>query len=476
MPEMEVEYSREMRQNYLIIAMEGAGEPSFEARMMIGNTIEGLLKFRIKKTDNRSRFCYEITSKQPLSRLLETKTVNAAQIRGLLLGIARTLTRMEDYLLTEEQILFSPDFIYVDPEEYEPFLCLVPGRHGNFPQEFSRFLQYLLGKADHEDKEAVVLVYGLYRESLKENYGLDNLLRWLMKENYPKMGSSGPPETCETINEETTESWETEAEAGAEREKPLDSRSGIGRYLTPGAGMLLSAAASGLLLGSRGFWVYGVWLSLAGVLLLAGGTALWLKSSHDQSSYQQISHTQTQNSQLSCSQTPFSQTSFSEHSENQTNGMTSTNFPPQYSPSNESSGDTVMTSQWQMVFEEKPEEEISGQLQESRGSEMRTALLWRGEEEKETRSLVGEDGTYIPLSYYPFIIGKQEGLCDYVIAKSTVSRLHLRVDETEEGFQITDLNSTNGTFVNGRCLSANETAAVEPGDEIGIADLKFRLK
>lgn len=126
MPEMEVEYSREMRQNYLIIAVEGAGEPGFEARMMIGNTIEGLLKFRIKKTDNRSRFCYEITSKQPLSRLLETKTVSAAQIRGLLLGIARTLTRMEDYLLTEDQILFSPEYIYVDPEEYEPFLCLIP--------------------------------------------------------------------------------------------------------------------------------------------------------------------------------------------------------------------------------------------------------------------------------------------------------------------------------------------------------------
>ncbi len=28
----------------------------------------------------------------------------------------------------------------------------------------------------------MVLVYGLYRESLKENYGLDNLLRWLMRD------------------------------------------------------------------------------------------------------------------------------------------------------------------------------------------------------------------------------------------------------------------------------------------------------
>ena len=60
-----------------MITMEEAGEPGYEARMMIGNTIEGLLKFRIKKTDGASRYCYEITSKQPLSRLLETRTINA---------------------------------------------------------------------------------------------------------------------------------------------------------------------------------------------------------------------------------------------------------------------------------------------------------------------------------------------------------------------------------------------------------------
>ena len=67
---MEVEYLREMRQNYLMIQVEESREQGYEARMMIGNTIDGLLRFRIKKSDKCCRFCYEITSKQPLSRLL----------------------------------------------------------------------------------------------------------------------------------------------------------------------------------------------------------------------------------------------------------------------------------------------------------------------------------------------------------------------------------------------------------------------
>lgn len=129
-----------------------------------------------------------------------------------------------------------------------------------------------------------------------------------------------------------------------------------------------------------------------------------------------------------------------------------------------------------MIFDEEEEPKPVQNPVQPEEQEMNTVLLWNQDEVKECRSLTGEDGSTIPLSYYPFIIGKQEGLCDYVILKNTVSRLHLRIDETADGYQITDLNSTNGTYVNGRCLDANETVAIQPGDEIEIADLKFRLK
>lgn len=179
---MEVSYHREMKKNYLMIEADEESMQAFEAKMLVGNAIEGLLKFRIRRTDDHCQFCYEITSRQPLGRLLETKSINAVQLRALLLGIAQTLIRMEDYLLSEHQILLDPDYIYIDPESFQPGLCLLPGKNGSFPDEFSEFLQFLLGKADHQDKDAVVLIYGLYRESLKENYGLDNLLRWLMRD------------------------------------------------------------------------------------------------------------------------------------------------------------------------------------------------------------------------------------------------------------------------------------------------------
>ena len=82
----------------------------------------------------------------------------------------------------------------------------------------------------------------------------------------------------------------------------------------------------------------------------------------------------------------------------------------------------------------------------------------------------------ILIPYFPFIIGKHEELVDYVLNRSTVSRLHVRIDREGEEYRITDLNSTNGTMVGGRLLEANETAGICTGDEICIADLYFTFR
>ena len=47
---------------------------------------------------------------------------------------------------------------------------------------------------------------------------------------------------------------------------------------------------------------------------------------------------------------------------------------------------------------------------------------------------------------------------------------------TEDKITVTDLNSTNGTTVAGVLLAANETAELNPGDEVRIADLRFVWK
>lgn len=447
---LKVSYHREMKNNYLMIEAEELEDQRFEAKMLVGNTIDGLLKFRIRKTDNNCQFCYEITSKQPLKRLLETRTIGARQLRTLLMGIAQTLTRMEEYLLSEEQIILDPDFIYVDPEDYVPGLCLMPGKRGDFPQEFSSLLQGLLEKVDHQDKEAVILIYGLYRESLKENYGLDNLLQWLMREKCPDMDNNNRDEKTEIIekkeqiseiSEKQVQSVDDRIQLNLYREKvriPFKEIFlcvmfmpciGIGLWLIRGPKAVFRFLTEGLV-----FVIVGGLISMTGVLFF-----IWR--------WKRMVWHNSQSEELIEAGTELS-SKFTEDDRN---------------------------NSWQMVFSEEAKE--GGSVVEEKEEESHTVLLWSKEPET-VRRLVSEDGKSesISIAYFPFLIGKQENLTDYTLCRDTVSRIHVRIDQKEENYLLTDLNSTNGTSVNGRKLENNETVNLKIGDQIGIADLYFSFQ
>ncbi len=64
------------------------------------------------------------------------------------------------------------------------------------------------------------------------------------------------------------------------------------------------------------------------------------------------------------------------------------------------------------------------------------------------------------------IIGRSDQ-ADMVISSKDVSRSHAEIEFDGNGFRIKDLNSTNGTFINGGKI---DRAAVRPGDEISVGD------
>ena len=76
------------------------------------------------------------------------------------------------------------------------------------------------------------------------------------------------------------------------------------------------------------------------------------------------------------------------------------------------------------------------------------------------------------------VIGRRKG--DYVSAFASqgyVSGTHARLQKSTSGqWEIVDLDSTNGTFVNGNRLSPNVPAVVSIGDIVRIANLDFKVE
>ncbi len=81
-----------------------------------------------------------------------------------------------------------------------------------------------------------------------------------------------------------------------------------------------------------------------------------------------------------------------------------------------------------------------------------------------TRRLVPENGGEdVQVGYFPFLIGKNREISDLCLNLPQISRIHAKIEESGDGYIITDLNSTNGTSVNGHFLETNESMTISPG-------------
>lgn len=82
----------------------------------------------------------------------------------------------------------------------------------------------------------------------------------------------------------------------------------------------------------------------------------------------------------------------------------------------------------------------------------------------------------IEINEYPCVIGKMESKADCVISDKLVSRVHVRILYEDNSFFIEDLNSMNGTYVNGNRLRPYEKEKIEIGDIIRIAVYEYIFK
>lgn len=86
-------------------------------------------------------------------------------------------------------------------------------------------------------------------------------------------------------------------------------------------------------------------------------------------------------------------------------------------------------------------------------------------------------GTETPIEVkpaeFPYIIGKSEYSCNFCIDSAVVSRVHMRIVEELNDFYVEDLNSTNGTFINGEKISSHNLEPIHTGDKLTIANIDF---
>ena len=361
---MKIEYIRNMQFGYMQIDTDKPLS-RMDEEMLSHNRIEGLLAIRWQQENDRYLLRYDITGKQALDVILEKESIEEEMLRNLLAGIFMVIKQMEKYLLSQSGILLQPETIFIDMKTEQIYFCYYPNEEEQLQKRFRQFMEYILAKTNHKNPIAVELAYGIYEESLKEEFVLSDITKKLEKKS----------ETVYQAQEILQENSIEKETKDIVIEENLNNKRKWNIFLEK--------------------WKVkcGAWIN------------------------RKLKRREKQETQI--------------------------------------------------VFE--PEEEIQ-----------KTGLhtIFLGEWKEEIEGILKYEGTHFlsdfSIEKTPFLIGNDE-CCDGVIQLQTISRQHAKIYKIDDVYFIEDLNSTNGTMVEGGILNYKTKVSLKKNTIICFANEPYRF-
>lgn len=460
---MQIDYKRDLNHTYVILQEKKEPDTaSYQIRMLLTNAIPGLLDCKIGKMDDKTLFYYEVTSRQSLQSVFEQRSIGAEVLRKLFEQLLDLLEELGQYLLVPDGLVLQPELVFADANLENFSFCYLPGKQGHtgcFQKQIRELMEYLLPKLDHQEQDAVVLGYGLYREISAEIFSVETIQALLYqtgkekKETTEQEGKERSREENPPVQMEEMRWEEREAEAAAENffvEAEEEKDEGNWKNIVEA---VICIGFLGGVLALRWTQAETVWyLVLGGAAAVVGIVSLALELFSEYQNRKGLKQKDgTWNPQSDTEQQGWRRDSSVEKEKTW--------------EKNEEQENRKMHSLMEL---EGQEEDLFG----------KTELLTSPEDEGRAYLIPIDpiDLPLIPIERGSTLIGKLSAAADVILPYRTVSRLHAKLVSTEEGDYLLDLNSRNGTTVNGVPLMGETKRKLEDGDDISFAGKKYRYK
>ncbi|MBO5353311.1 MAG: FHA domain-containing protein [Lachnospiraceae bacterium] len=361
---MQIEYKKEWMDTYLCILPDNRMEESFEEKMIQYNPGGGRLEFSRQQKDGEDYFCYKVTGKKALNSIYAVLPIGEHQVRMILTQLFDTLEAGKEYLLSEEDYVLSPEYIFATFPQMSLEFCYIPGYGIPLKRQLEGLFEYLLNRVDYEDKQAVNLLYDCYMFCMREKGGLTEIKKLLKKnetEDVKTLPIVVPTAKSQVVYQEQEEHTVKKAATGS----------------------------------------YVSWL--------AEKIFPWKKRES-------------------------------------------------------------------ALVAESREEYVAEKATDCSDAFERTVLLTSVKQPEMPELICEQTGEVVPLSKFPFYIGSAREYADFVPAAEGVSRIHCCISKKENKYYLSDLNSTNGTHVNGNDVNPGKEVLLSENDKIRVCSQEFYIK
>ncbi len=163
-------------------------EKDFIYRMITENKIEGVIPGKERYVENQFCLYYEVTGKKTLYKEYSTRKMGFTDIYELFSNMKETMQRGREYLLDSRYMVFDPQAIFLDMEEpvfsfiYIPFSDSEDQEQMKGKERYAALADFLLEKTDHREEHVVNTAYRFYQMSKEDFFSLEHFMAFLEKE------------------------------------------------------------------------------------------------------------------------------------------------------------------------------------------------------------------------------------------------------------------------------------------------------
>lgn len=435
---MEVSYRRRFHQSYMILEDSQEPEELCELTMLAHNKIPGLLAMETEIADGKVRYWYDITGKQSLADYLVRREADGRLLELLFQGLDAVCQKLSEHLLEESRLVLEPEYLYLDFSGKKLGMVYFPGYHKDIRDSFRELMEVLLRRLSHSDKQGAAMAYEMYQLSLQAEQSFADMLRRAIA------------------------AGQTEPEGVEEHTAQRSSAGAVGEY----AAQRSSAGAAG---------EYAAQRNSAGA---AGEYAAQRADAEEEYQGHYAERTETVRNHVErVARNMWENPVKKEGKHRKQSGSVMVHSP---APAQKESGHFAKIKAYFAGMELKSgrkdvwrsrwrteEAELPYVTAEEETITYKTELLYGGSERQGILRYLGNGGQQdFVIEKDSFLLGKEAGEVDGCITGKSVSRIHARISREDGNYYLEDMNSTNGTYLNGEQLEYRQKQELAARDRI----------
>lgn len=476
---------------------------SYELKMIVHNTLFNILKLSITYVNNRVKYAYDITAKQTVVDWNEKRKLSKEDCVHIFQSIFKVASICNEYLLNCSHLILQPEFVYYDLSTFNYYFLYYIHYSKDIMSQITELTEYVMDKINYEDEQAVLLAYGMYHESRKTGGCVSSLSEYFtkkledlelnkVKEKEPFQKEAKHWESS-TIVKEDEESKGNNIVQNIMEQKSL----GIGQFsatkqnnrkqlvnqplmevkkeeerLTLAYPQKCYVILGAITVGSIVVLAILIGLNLSIEKMIAGALIIVSIAGYI------LSKVFTKNNKVE------KVVPYVEYKKPEINTIkkedTKIQPPiPQGMPMENVIEHSIEQS-FHMPFNVSLKEQSNIIEQDNINTEYTQVLSMVVEEDEQTGMYLEPVDKIqyhrIYMKAYPFFIGKITEGTDATINDTMISRVHAKITQEEELYYITDLGSTNGTYVNETVLQPHTRTILHVNDRIRFANCAYFLK